>query len=145
MGDFQMGGPTFPDFPDNPEPGGQGGGGDHVPPYVPRKPWFLDLPVIVDARISKGHVRFRFLGNRGPIMRYNIIWSRPGKEETDMRWVDPEQTPTFEDYFINEQPLPDTEYTFKVQAQGRDKRYQFNGPYNPYLYDYDRTPFVEET
>ena len=39
-------------------------------------------------------------------MRYNIIWSRPGKEETDMRWVDPQLTPTFEDYFINEQPLP---------------------------------------
>jgi hypothetical protein len=137
---------NFPDFPDSPNPGGEGGGGDNVPYIDLTKAhlYFLSNPIIWDAGISNGHVRFRFSSD-GPIMRYNIVWSRPGKEETDMRWVDPAKTSASEEYIINERPIPDTEYSFQVQAQGRDKKPQFNGPYNPYIYDYDRTPFVEKT
>lgn len=136
----------FPDFPDSPTPGGEGGGGDnvHYPDLTKHPSQFLTLPEIWDAGMSKGYMRFRF-ASEGPIMRYNIIWSRPGRQETDMRWVDPAKFSASEDYVINERPIPDTEYTFQVQAEGRDKKPQFNGPNNPYTYDYDRTPFVDKT
>jgi hypothetical protein len=134
----------FPDFPDNPDPGGEGGGGDNVP-YIPKgPPIFLSTPIVWNVGVSRGYLRFGFSSD-GPIMRYNIIWSRPGREETDMRWVDPSKTSATEEYVINERPIPDTDYLFKVQAQSRNKTLQFRGPYAPYAYDYSFTGWVEIT
>ena len=139
-----MSDPQFPDFPDAPTPGGEGGGGDHVP-YIPQDhSRHLSTPIVWNVGVSRGYLRFGFSSD-GPIMRYNIIWSRPGREETDMRWVDPSKTSATEEYVINERPISDTVYLFKVQAQSRDKTLQFRGPYAPYAYDYDFTGWVETT
>jgi len=52
-------------------------------------------------------------------MRYNIVWSRAGREETDMRWVQMPNNPASEEYIINEYPVWNADYTFKVQAESR--------------------------
>ena len=139
-----MSNPKFPDFPDAPTPGGEGGGGDYTP-YIDLTQHYareLATPIVWNIGVSHGYLRFGF-SSHGAIMRYNIIWSRPGKEETDMRWVDPSKLSATEEYAINEPPVTDTDYLFKVQAQRRDKTLQFRGPYVPYVYDYDFMGWVE--
>jgi hypothetical protein len=139
-------GSQFPDFPDSPTPGGEGGGGDHVP-YIDLtelRKHELGIPVIEHAGSSNGYVRFSF-SSTGPIMRYEIEWSRPGRQETDMRWVDPAVFSASEEYIVNEHPVPDTTYVFRVKAVGRERKLHFNGPYEPYTEEYPETTFVEST
>ena len=136
--------PKFPDFPDSPNPGGEGGGGDHVP-YIPHVDYFVTRPIVSDGTIVNRHVRFSFRSS-GPLMRYNIIWSRPGKKETDMRWVknDPHGTSypsIYQEYIINEPVQWDTDYSFKVQAESMPSAKHNNGV----VWSYQITPFVEKT
>lgn len=117
---------TFPDFPDSPNPGGESAGGDKTPPYEYREPYFLGKPSIFGVGMSAGKISFRF-SSSGPVMRYNVVWSRPGKEQSASVWHD---SNGFEEddavrhvlsttmgYMIPERPLWDTEYTIKVQAE----------------------------
>ncbi|MDD5035431.1 MAG: hypothetical protein PHE55_11815 [Methylococcaceae bacterium] len=134
--------PKFPDFPDAPNPGGEGGGGDNVP-YIPHVYYFLTLPIITDARVFNNRVHFRFFGT-GPIMRYNIVWSRPGKEETDMRWTKVPITANNsagEEYIINEYPVWNTDYSFRVQSESKNTETHPDGV----VWRYQITPFVEKT
>jgi hypothetical protein len=133
--------PKFPDFPDAPNPGGGGGGGDYVP-YFPHVDYFLTVPTITNARMWNGRVHFTFHSD-GPVMRYNIVWSRPGKTETDMRWHDektPNKSDSLEEYIINEYPAWDTDYSFKVQAESKQTETHPDGS----IWHYQITPFREK-
>jgi hypothetical protein len=136
----QLPAPYGPDVPDTIYKGG----GDHVP--------YIDLdaqrkareerrevpydPKITGARMVKGRVHFTFSSGGVTTMRYNILWSRPGKTQVDdIRWYTGR---TEEEYIINEVPLPDTLYWFRVQAVGKNKT--LRGPDG--IYRYPLTDFV---
>ena len=103
------------------------GGGDHVP-VIDTDPSYVHcdvgLPRIDIAKLEGVRIHFKFTGTRSA-MRFNIIWSRLGKSQTDIRWGVPALVPTRkslnddlpEEYIINEYPVWDTDYTFKVQEE----------------------------
>jgi hypothetical protein len=124
-----------PDVPDTIH----NGGGDHVP-YIPHVKYFLSPPEVAEGLIVGGHIHFRFRSD-GPIMRYNIMWSRPGLRNTDMRWVNSWAGVGWQDYVINEIPVRDADYSFEVQAES----WKAETPYDGVVSKHQITPFVSKT
>ncbi len=124
--------PTPTPIPDAPEATRPGNGGymASFPGYKPPpKDTNVYPPTISGARMFNGRLRFTFTGSSPTTLRYIIGWSRPGLAEvSDMRWTGPrhETGRVIEEYIINEKPMPDTVYNFRVQAQGKNK---INGQY----------------
>jgi hypothetical protein len=125
---------TFPEFPDTPNPGGESGGGDKVP-YIPHKEWLLGVPHIYGVRMWNRRLHYSFRAS-GPVMRWNIIWSRPGKTSEHSLWFDGKTPKNYAEYSIDEPITWDTDYSIKVQAES----WRFEGQERHQI-----TPFVEMT
>lgn len=152
-GSAQVGGPYVYNPTPSPQPetsdAPRGGGfrlslpkvkGSSSDPRIPH------TPEIVGARMVNGYVRFSFKGGGPARLKFNIVWSRPGKANvTDMRWakkwVETDHTAqgteraykinnAIEEYIINERALPDTVYAFHVQVQGKDQMPGSDGKYS---------------
>jgi hypothetical protein len=104
--------------PDGPPDYGRLGGYDNVP-YIPvhKSVEPLRAPMITGAGMVNGKVRFTFGGEDTSRLWYIVSWSRPGQAEVfQKRSYHPGK---MEEFIIDETPLWNTVYTFRVKGEGK--------------------------